>query len=222
MVVHTQSASAPPQPLPHPKVFRIGDVPSTDRTQTLPTGFAALDRELVGYGWPQDGLVELLCNDVGIGELSLLLPTHSYLASIRHLGPKGMLWVMSATWPYLPYAPALAQSGINLNQLIIAKAPHIADALWSAEQGLLSGSVGIVMVWLPDQQPQDVSLRRLSQAAQHSNSLCVLIRPVVAASRPSPAQLRIVLKAAAHSHQMNGVRGALELNLIKTSWSANR
>lgn len=209
------TASLLAKPLSHPKIFRIGDVPSTDRAQTLPTGFAALDRELVGGGWPQQGLVELLSDDTGMGELSLMLPAHAYLSNARHLGPTGMLWVTSTTWPYLPYAPALSQVGVDLNQLIIAKAPHMSDALWTAEQGLLSGSVGMVTVWLPDQQPLDVSLRRLSQAAHNSNAMCVLMRPIIAANRPSPAQLRIVLKAAAHSHQTNGAHGALELNLIK-------
>jgi protein ImuA len=214
-VAFNVTASLHAQSITHPKIFRIGDVPSADRAQTLPTGFAALNRELVGGGWPQHGLVELLSDDTGMGELSLMLPAHAYLSNARHLGPTGMLWVTSTTWPYLPYAPALSKVGIDLNQLIIAKAPHMSDALWTAEQGLLSGSVGMVTVWLPDQQPLDVSLRRLSQAAHNSNALCILMRPIIAANPPSPAQLRIVLKAAAQSSQTHGVRGALELNLIK-------
>jgi cell division inhibitor SulA len=172
-------------------------------------------RELVGGGWPQQGLIELLCDDVGIGEVSLMLPAHVYLGNIRHLGPKGMLWVTAVTSPhppYVPYAPAIAQSGVDLDQLVIANAPQMQDALWAAEQGLLSGSMGIVMVWLSDQQPSDVSLRRLLQAANNSNALCVLARPVVAAARPSPAQLRIVLKAV-QSRATN--LGALEVQLLK-------
>jgi protein ImuA len=215
IVAPNVTASMLAKPLSHPKVFRIGDIPSPDRARSLPTGFTALDRELVGGGWPQQGLVELLSDDTGIGELSLMLPAHAYLSNARHLGSTGMLWVTSTTWPYLPYAPALAQAGLNLNQLVIAKAPHMPDAVWTAEQGLLSGSIGIVTVWLPDQQPLDVSLRRLSQAAHNSNALCILMRPIIAANRPSPAQLRIVLKAAAQSSQTHGVRSALELNLIK-------
>ena len=205
-------ASLHAKPLSHPKVFRIGETLLAERAPTLPTGFVELDRELVGGGWPQQGLVELLCDEMGIGELSLMMPVHAYLSNPRHLGPTGMLWATSTTWPYLPYAPALAQSGINLDQLIIAKAPQMSDALWAAEQGLLSGSVGIVTLWLTDQQPLDVSLRRLSQAATNSNALCVLARPVAAAGRPSPAQLRIVLKAV-QSRATNP--GAIEVQLLK-------
>lgn len=207
-----------PRPLAsisHPKIFRIGDAPSAASTPCLPTGFATLDRELVGGGWPQQGLIELLCDEAGIGEVSLILPAHAYLGNIRHLGPKGMLWVTAATspyLPYLPYAPAIAQSGIDLKQLVIANAPQMQDALWAAEQGLLSGGMGIVMVWLSDQQPSDVSLRRLLQAANNSNALCILARPVAAAGRPSPAQLRIVLKAV-QSRTAN--LGEIEVQLLK-------
>jgi hypothetical protein len=214
----THLSRQPFSPTLHSGVFRIGDFQSfqsSSGSQNLPTGFADLDRELFGGGWPQQGLVELLSDEVGIGELSLMLPAHAYLADVRHLGPKGMLWVMSATRPYLPYAPALKHAGVDLNQLMIAIAPQIQDALWTAEQGLLSGSVGIITIWLPDQQPQDVSLRRLSQAARSSNSLCVLMRPIIAANRPSPAQLRIALKAVKAVKPCPQSGGALELHLIK-------
>jgi protein ImuA len=212
MVVPSSFAIRPLPSITHPKLFRIGDAPSAARPPCLPTGFATLDRELVDGGWPQQGLIELLCDDVGIGEASLMLPAHAYLGNVRHLGPKGMLWVTATTWPYLPYAPAVAQSGADLNQLVIANAPQMQDALWAAEQGLLSGSMGIVMVWLSDQQPSDVSLRRLLQTANNSNALCVLARPVAVAARPSPAQLRIVLKAV-RSRATN--LGAIEVQLLK-------
>src|ERR1700686_2703871 len=38
------------------------------------SGFAALDRELPGGGWPQASLTELLLDHQGIGELRLRLP----------------------------------------------------------------------------------------------------------------------------------------------------
>jgi len=40
----------------------------------LPTGHAELDRCLPGGGWPRQGLIEILTDRNGIGELSLLLP----------------------------------------------------------------------------------------------------------------------------------------------------
>ena len=41
----------------------------------LSTGFATLDGALEQAGWPQDGLIELLSDQQGIGELRTLLPT---------------------------------------------------------------------------------------------------------------------------------------------------
>ena len=46
----------------------------------LASGFAELDRELPGGGWPQGQLTELLLDDAGIGELSLLAPALAQLA----------------------------------------------------------------------------------------------------------------------------------------------
>jgi protein ImuA len=219
VVAPIQFAQKLAHPISHPDVFRIGEIGTIAQAQTLPTGFAALDRELAGGGWPQPGLAELLCDEAGIGELSLLLPAHAGLSDARNLSAKGMLWVtpsgqphLPSHFPYLPYAPALAQAGIDLKQLIIVKAAQLQEALWAAEQGLLSGSMGIVSVWLPAQQPQDVALRRLSQAANSSNALCMLMRPLDAARRPSPAQLRIVLKPAALRAT---AKGEIELQLLK-------
>ena len=36
----------------------------------LPTGYAALDRCLPGGGWPRQGLIEILSDQRGIGELN--------------------------------------------------------------------------------------------------------------------------------------------------------
>src|SRR5690349_3153029 len=49
----------------------------------LPTGHAALDRCLPGQGWPQQGLIEILCDQPGIGELALLMPALARLCSPR-------------------------------------------------------------------------------------------------------------------------------------------
>ncbi len=60
-------------------IFRFSDMPPS-HDLAVPSGFAALDREL-GGGWPTARLIELLCDRAGIGELSLLLPTMPKLIS---------------------------------------------------------------------------------------------------------------------------------------------
>ncbi len=193
--------------LHHPAIFRVGDAASPP-SEIVPTGFAALDRELAGGGWPRPGLVELLCDHTGIGEVSLLLPAHRALQSVAAVnGGNGMLWVVPPFLPpQIPYAPALAASGVDLKQLIIVNTANVADTLWATEQALLSGAIGIVTAWL-DGHAHDYALRRLSQAARTHNTLCVLMRPLAAGQRASPAELRIALHAAPH--------GEITLQLIK-------
>src|SRR5438093_10615934 len=82
----------------------------------LPTGFAALDAELPGGGWPRQGLTEVLADPPGIGELELILPA---LAALTGTG-KRVVWVAP---PHIPYAPALAAAGVDLVNLLIVAPP---------------------------------------------------------------------------------------------------
>ena len=54
----------------HP-VWRGGAL--AQAVSAIPTGFAALDAQLPGGGWPRQGLTELLADEPGIGELGLIL-----------------------------------------------------------------------------------------------------------------------------------------------------
>ena len=92
----------------------------------VPSGFAELDRELPGGGWPAGALSEILCRQEGIGELQLLLPA---LARLSWAGRR-VVWLAP---PHLPYAPALAAAGVDLARLAVVRAPGW-NALWAAEQ----------------------------------------------------------------------------------------
>lgn len=76
--------SAPPAPAPsdeppgldlalHPAVWRASQIGGGAQA-TSPSGFAVLDAELPGGGWPHGVLTELLLSQPGIGELRLLAP----------------------------------------------------------------------------------------------------------------------------------------------------
>ncbi len=66
----------------HPAVFRFGQVPpQTD--SSVSSAFPALDHALNG-GWPIARLIEVLCDRVGIGEISLLLATMPKLLAEPH------------------------------------------------------------------------------------------------------------------------------------------
>ena len=186
-------------PISHTGVFRIGDLGGSNRSvesgEELHSGFDSLDCELAGRGWARPGLTEILCDHVGIGELSLLMKGLGSAANtVRPGDSMHLLWVLPHTQVWIPYAPALAQYGINLNHLAIVRTKNTDDALWVAEQGLKSGACRAVLLRLNEVWCNPLSLRRLHQAAMAGNSILWLMRPRAAANTPSPAGTRIVLQ----------------------------
>jgi cell division inhibitor SulA len=163
--------------LKHPKL-RLGNQ-EIDRCPGVATGFPALDSTL--GGWPRGALTEIYVHRPGVGELSLLMPT------LSRLSQSGTHSLCVAP-PYLPYAPALVQQGLDLTRLWIVLARE-RDALWALEQALRSGVCGAVMAWL--QATEERALRRLQLAAAAGQACCFLFRPAAAALLPSPAQLRL-------------------------------
>jgi len=193
----------PTRPLPtfmHPRIFRIGE-DRRDADPVRPTGFAELDRELPGGGWPHAGLIEIGCDQSGIGELSLLLQ------GPQHTLPGPLLWVLPDVQPWIPYAPGLAAQGVELSQLAIARTRDNEDTLWVAEQALRSGACRSVVLWLAGSYCSSLRLRRLLQAALSGSCTAIALRPLESLVAPSPAGLRIGLHAEAG--------GALRLDLVK-------
>jgi hypothetical protein len=231
---HAKEISA--ELLKHPAIFRIGDV-SQVNDGVVASGFDALDDALNG-GWPVARLTELLCDHVGIGELSLLLPalpkaaaaesiarstskmshvSNSSIASTASARSRSSLnhsrralWISQAAlpagMPCVAYAPALARAGIDLKALALVTTTSAQQTLWAMEQALLSGATRCVFAWIRE-TPHDFALRRISQAARKSESLCFLMRPMSAAKRASPAELRIAIQPATN--------GAIALTLLK-------
>jgi cell division inhibitor SulA/protein ImuA len=154
---------------------------------TVPSGFTDLDAQLPGAGWPRQGLTELLCDEAGIGELGLILPA---LAALTATGRR-CVWVAP---PYVPYAPALAASGIDLVNLLIVRPASRRDALWASEQALRSGSCHALAAWLA--RPRYADLQRLAVAAESSQAAAFLFRPLAAAGESSPSCLRLALGPA--------------------------
>jgi protein ImuA len=171
----------------HP-VWRGG--PLVCSAPAVPTGFAELDRELPGGGWPQGALSEILVRREGIGELQLVLPA---LAALSWAG-KRIVWLAP---PHLPYAPALADAGIDLAHLAVVRAPGRRDALWAAEQVLRAGSCHALLAWFPSARYEE--LRRVAVAAGASRAWVALFRPPEAAQSASPAPLRLSLEAAGNA-----------------------
>ncbi len=149
--------------------------------QAEPTGHAALDAMLPSAGWPRGALSELLIPHDGVGELSLLLPA---LARVAKRGGR----IVLVAPPYVPYAPAWQQHGVELGAMtVLDAAPR--DALWAMEQCLRSASCDIVLGWPQTGDAQ--ALRRLQVAAHSGGCIGVVMRDAKHAANPSPAVLRL-------------------------------
>ena len=182
--------------LSHPAVWR-GDQLGGISVPSLPTGFAALDAQLPGGGWPMAALIEILPEHEGIGELRILGPALAQLSAARR-------WLAWIAPPYVPYAPALQAAGIDLSRFLLVKTRTLRETLWGMEQALRDNSCGAVLAW-----PDTISypeLRRLQLAAAGTQALTVLFRPLRTAGVSSPAALRLSL----HTYQ-----GDLAVRIVK-------
>ena len=252
--LQSQDQPAPHDPAAlHPAVWRASQIGGAPR-RTVSSGFAALDAQLPGGGWPHGVLTELLLPHPGVGELRLLAPALAAVGPAvalgvaapgsgpgRHQSPETGRCVMLFDPPAALSAWALLQCGLNSRHWLVVQAragqskpgqggvhhaghpsqpgrsaprsanrlaPLLpgADVLWALEQALKSGHVGAILAWLPLQLGAD-TLRRLQIAAQAHDGPVFIFRDALAASRPSPAPLRLLLQPA-------GVDG-LSLRLLK-------
>jgi cell division inhibitor SulA/protein ImuA len=167
----------------HPALWR-GTQLARPHGKTVDTGYAALSSELPGGGWPVAALVELLVQQPGIGEIRLLQPA---LAEVS----KRPIALLQA--PHVPNALALSYLGLPLNKVMRVRAKTTADALWSAEQILRARSCSALVLW--QQHIRTDALRRLHLAAQATETLFFLIRPLASAADASPATLRLGLRS---------------------------
>jgi protein ImuA len=173
--------------------------------KSISSGFAELDALLPGGGWPQGAITEIMIPHQGIGALRLLMPTLARLS-------QGDRWICWVAPPYIPYAPALVNAGIDLSRVLLIHPRAQQDGLWAVEQSLRSGNCAAVLAWpmLDDK----AILRRLQLAAETGDALGVLFRPRHFVQRPSVAALRIQLASE--------IDGSLSVSILKRrgGWAA--
>ena len=172
--------------LRHPALWRGG---GAGAPETVSTGFRALDARLPGGGWPLATLVELLVPAAGVGEIRLLLPA---LRSLTAAGrePRWVAWLAP---PHLPYAPALADAGLDPARMLVVRPRAGIDRLWAMEQALRSGACAAVLGWAGE--ARDPMLRRLKLAAEEGGTPAFLLRPAAHRCEATPAALRLALAA---------------------------
>ena len=163
-------------------VWRGGAMASGCAGVTL-SGYPPLDELLPGGGWPHRGLIELLLQQNGIGEMRLLLPALQRLSGQR---------IALLQPPHLPQLSGWRARGLPPERLLWIRASRLSDVLWSAEQVLRNGGCGALLLWQGAMRSE--ALRRLHMAAQASDMLCWVLRPMAMANAPSPAPLRLALR----------------------------
>jgi protein ImuA len=185
----------------HPALWRAHQFGRAEAC--LPSGFAALDAQLPGGGWPRRALTELLLPHPGIGEIRLMAPS---LAEVQRSGRLVMLFDPPAVlsgW-------ALAQLGLDVEALLVIQTgsppvsargarPGVDSGInarvWALEQALRSGHVGAVLAWLPPCLGA-ARLRRLQLAAHAHDGPAFVLRELAVQHHPSAAPLRLMLRPA--------------------------
>ena len=180
------------QTLQHPALWRGNDFAQV-ATPSVATGYAELDVHLPGAGWPTGVITEIHVERPGIGELQLTMPAAARLTQAER-------WLVMIAPPYLPYAPALAASGVKLSRLMLIQPKTLAEQLWACEQALQSEGCGAVMLWLDQtgERMNDNALRRLQLTAERREVLLMLFRASRAASC-TQAALRLHVSREPHT-----------------------
>lgn len=188
-----------PQPaLPTGATLWRGSELGPCHSRTRPTGFAALDAELPGQGWPCGALTEVLQAQSAVLEWRLTAPA---LRTPQHDG--GRLALIGP--PRTPHAPGLHHSGLAPERLVWVQADSPQERLWATEQCLRSQAFDAVLAWLPQARPEQI--RRLQVGSGGFEGLVFLFRPEAARHEASAAPLRLLAQA--------GLDWTLEVQLLK-------
>lgn len=193
-------------------VWRGGEMASAG-SLSISSGHPSLDKVLPDAGWPRRGLIELLVSQPGVGEMRVLQPAL--------LGLSGQRLAMLQP-PHVPQIASWRAFGLAPERLLWIQTERDAEALWSAEQVLRNGSCAALLFW--QRAVRTESLRRLQLAAQASDMLCWLVRPLSMAEAPSPAPLRLALRPDRQGLRIDVLkrRGPQCLTSVLLPWSPAR
>lgn len=162
-----------------------GDQLGSPVTSVVSSGFAALDAELPGAGWPCHSLTELLQAQPTVTEWRLLAP-----AMCQVVARGGHIVVVGP--PKSPHLPGLKYAGLDERHLVWVQAEAPAERLWVTEQLVKTNAAGLLVSWLP--QARQEQIRRLQVCAQACDGPVFLCRPAAAEHEPSAAPLRVQLR----------------------------
>src|SRR5919107_6018473 len=145
--------------LNHPAIWRGGECARV--APGVNTGYAELDAQLPGGGWPTGAMTEIYAERTGVGEVELTMPAAAQLTQAGR-------WVTLVAPLHVPYAPALATHGVRLERLLLVQTRSTEENLWASEQALRAVSSGAVLLW--QDHIHERALRRLQLAAESTST----------------------------------------------------
>lgn len=175
-----------------------GDEFGRQNSTVVSSGWATLDAELPGGGWPCQSVSELLTPQPATVEWRLLAP------ALRKLTAEGGQVAVVGP-PRQPYMPGLIHEGLHERQFVWIQADAPAERLWVTEQLIRANAAATIVSWLP--QARQEQLRRLQVSAQGCEGLVFLCRPEAARHEASAAPLRL--------RATFGLDWELEVNIVK-------
>lgn len=181
----------------------------------VPTGYAGLDGQLPGGGWPRQSVTEVLQAQDGVAEWRLLLPALAPLLAPLSTPRQA---IVAIGCPHEPFLPGLQQAGVKPRQLVWVRTGTVAQSLWATEQAIKSLGPAAVLAWLPHARPEQI--RRLQVHALEGDAPVFLMRPATAQHEPSAAPLRVLVEPAGPS-LVGPVAGRLGLRILKRRGAAH-
>ncbi len=151
-------------------------------TKVIAAGWAELDKELPGGGWPCHAITEVLQPQPSVCEWRLLAP------ALKAIAATGKTVVVIGP-PKHPHLPGLRRMGLDEKHLVWIQAEAPAQRLWATEQLVKSNAFGALVSWLP--QARQEQIRRLQICAQGCEGPVFLCRPATAEHEASAAPLRV-------------------------------
>ncbi len=208
------SAVAGTAPL-HAQVWRASSLGEA-LSPCVSSGFAALDAELAGGGWPTRCVSEILSAQHGNLEWRLLAPALRTLLNLpgqttatprrpRPLSNSASRPLLLINPPHTPHLPGLQASGVPAELMIWIAAESAQQQLWALEQAIKANAAAAILAWLPQARPEQI--RRLQSCALGADAPIFLFRPWAAQQQSSAAPLRVALSP--------GPDWCLQLHILK-------
>ena len=163
----------------------------------ITSDFPRLDQAI--GGWSYGTIVELIHQEHGNGEISLIIPLIKKISNAKDT------WIVLVDPPYIPYAPSFVANNIDLSKILIIEPKKQKESIWAMEQALGTNTCSIVIGW-PKAITEQI-IRKFKMAARRGNTIgFYLVKP------------NITLKNSSVSYkiQVSGKPSNIEVTILKT------